>query len=135
MDKLNYAWRLAMTGVAFASFSLGGLLITLCVFPVIRILPGGDAARRDRTQWVIHSLFRLFTWFTCAVGIMRLHLKNAEALRNTTGTLVLANHPTLIDVVIMISLMPKADCVVKAALWESPFLGGVVRAAGYISND
>ncbi len=135
MAKLNYAWRLLMTGVAFASFSVGGLLITLCVFPVIRILPGGASARRDRMQRVIHTLFRVFIRLTCAVGIMRLHLKNAEALRSTPGTLVLANHPTLIDVVVMISLMPKADCVVKAALWKSPFLGGVVRAAGYISND
>jgi 1-acyl-sn-glycerol-3-phosphate acyltransferase len=49
--------------------------------------------------------------------------------------LVLANHPTLIDVVALISLMPNASCVVKQALWRSPFLGGVVRAADYISNS
>jgi 1-acyl-sn-glycerol-3-phosphate acyltransferase len=47
----------------------------------------------------------------------------------------LANHPTLIDVVALIALLPNASCVVKQALWANPFLGGVVRAAGYISNS
>ncbi|MFV0662572.1 lysophospholipid acyltransferase family protein [Denitromonas sp.] len=134
MRKLNYLWRLLMTGLAFSLFSVGGLAITLLAFPVIRLLPGGAQRRQRRMQWVIHKMFGLFVGFMCTVGIMRLHLNNAEALTNARGALVLANHPTLIDVVVMISLMPRSDCVVKAALWNSPFLGGVVRAAGYISN-
>ncbi|MBT0963227.1 lysophospholipid acyltransferase family protein [Denitromonas iodatirespirans] len=134
MRKLNYLWRLLMTGLAFSLFSIGGLAITLFAYPVIRLMPGGPARRRQRMQWVIHKMFGVFVGFMCTVGIMRLHLNNAEALANARGVLVLANHPTLIDVVVMISLMPRSDCVVKAALWNSPFLGGVVRAAGYISN-
>jgi hypothetical protein len=47
---------------------------------------------------------------------------------------VLANHPTLIDVVFLISLLPNADCVVKRVACN-PFMRGPVRAAGYISND
>ncbi|TVO64103.1 lysophospholipid acyltransferase family protein [Denitromonas ohlonensis] len=134
MRKLNYVWRLLMTGVAFSLFSIGGLMITLLACPVIRLLPGDANRRRERTQWLIHKLFGVFVGFMCTVGIMRLHLKNADALAEARGALVLANHPTLIDVVVMISLMPRSDCVVKGALWNSPFLGGVVRAAGYISN-
>jgi 1-acyl-sn-glycerol-3-phosphate acyltransferase len=59
----------------------------------------------------------------------------ADKLRNCRGALVLANHPTLIDVVALGALMPYASCVVKQALWKNPLLGGVVRAAGYISNS
>ena len=44
-------------------------------------------------------------------------------------------HPTLIDVVCLISLLPNADCVVKRAVACNPFMRGPVRAAGYISND
>jgi 1-acyl-sn-glycerol-3-phosphate acyltransferase len=69
------------------------------------------------------------------MGIMRLSVENGERLKTCENVLVLANHPTLIDVVALISLMPNASCVVKAALWRSPFLGGVVRAADYISNS
>jgi 1-acyl-sn-glycerol-3-phosphate acyltransferase len=31
--------------------------------------------------------------------------------------------------------MPYANCIVKNTLWKNSFYGGVLRAAGYISND
>jgi hypothetical protein len=44
--------------------------------------------------------------------------------------LIIANHPTLIDVVLIVAFTPAPTCVVKAALFE-PFLRRVLRAAGY----
>jgi 1-acyl-sn-glycerol-3-phosphate acyltransferase len=49
--------------------------------------------------------------------------------------LVLANHPSYLDIVVLIAHIPDALCVVKRALYSNPFFGGVVRAAGYVRND
>lgn len=130
--RLNYAWRLVATGLSFAVFGLGGFLLATLVFPALRFFPG--EARAARVRWLIHKSFGAFLGFMAAVGIMRLTIVGGERLRNCRNTLVLANHPTLIDVVALISLMPAASCVVKQALWTNPLLGGVVRAADYISN-
>lgn len=65
---------------------------------------------------------------------MRLEVFGREHLLNQSGVLILANHPTLLDVVALIALIPNASCVVKQALWRNFFLGGVVRAADYLSN-
>lgn len=132
MSRLNYCWRLVATAIAFTVFGLGGFALASLVFPVLRMLPGGSGAQRIR--WVVHKSFGSFLWFMESLGIMRIEVSGAEHLRNCRDTLVLANHPTLIDVVAMLSLMPMANCVVKQALWRNPLLGGVVRAAGYISN-
>jgi 1-acyl-sn-glycerol-3-phosphate acyltransferase len=56
-------------------------------------------------------------------------------LQEATAVLVLANHPSYIDVVVLLSLMPRATCVVKAGLWANPFFSGVLSAAGYIRNS
>jgi 1-acyl-sn-glycerol-3-phosphate acyltransferase len=40
----------------------------------------------------------------------------------------------LIDVVVLISIIPNADCVVKAHLFTNPFLRRVFENTGYISN-
>ena len=130
---MNYCWRLLATGACFAVFGLGSLGLWVLVFPVLRIIPGGR--RSERIQWVVHKSFAVFLSLMEAVGVMRMEVLGAEKLRNCQGALVLANHPTLIDVVALVSLMPAASCVVKQALWLNPFLGGVVRAAGYISNS
>ena len=50
------------------------------------------------------------------------------------GQLVIANHPTLIDVVFIVAFTPAPTCVVKVAVFENPFMRLVVRAAGYIRN-
>ncbi|MCU7375039.1 lysophospholipid acyltransferase family protein [Paucibacter sp. O1-1] len=46
----------------------------------------------------------------------------------------MANHPTLVDVVVLISLMPNAGCIVKQSLWRNPFIRGVLSSVGYIPN-
>ena len=132
MNPANYYWRLLATGGCFAAFGFGGLALTTFVFPILFFIPG--KTRVLRARWVIQKSFGLFIWLMEAVGIMHFEVIGAERLRNCRNMLVLANHPTLIDVVALISLMPTACCVVKRALWQNPFLGGVVRAAGYISN-
>jgi 1-acyl-sn-glycerol-3-phosphate acyltransferase len=60
---------------------------------------------------------------------------NAEKLNDGVGRLIIANHPTLLDVVLLMALNPRAQCIVKKELWENRYLGSVVRAAGYIRND
>ena len=131
--SLNYYWRLVATGGCFAIFSLGGSLLWLLVFPMVRAFSG--ARRSEKIRWVIHKSFGAFLWLMESVGIMRLEVEGSDKLRNCGGALVLSNHPTLIDVVALVSLMPSASCVVKQALWDDPFLGGVVRSAGYLSNS
>jgi 1-acyl-sn-glycerol-3-phosphate acyltransferase len=70
-----------------------------------------------------------------AGGVMRLEIAGVEQLRDARDALILANHPTLLDIVVLLSFMPRANCVVKSEFWRSPFVGGVVRSAGYINND
>jgi len=65
---------------------------------------------------------------------MKLEVRNAERLRSVQSTLILANHPSYLDVVVLIALLPEADCVVKQGLWDSLYFRGVVREAQYISN-
>src|SRR4030095_16111244 len=51
------------------------------------------------------------------------------------GLLILANHPTLIDIVFLMAFVKRADCIVKSKLWRNPFTHATVRAAAYVRND
>ncbi len=84
---------------------------------------------------MIHKFFGILVWLLRHLGVMRLETHNVQILRNAGPVIILANHPTYIDVVVLISCIPYANCIVKSALWRNLFYGGVVRAAGYLSND
>jgi len=91
------------------------------------------AARELAAQNLIHRAMRAFIALGTALGLFELRERNGERLLRGAG-LVLATHPTLLDVVFLISRMPQADCIVKAEAWRNPFLRSIVSAAGYIPN-
>jgi len=77
---------------------------------------------------------RGFVGLMRGLGVLDYRLHDCERLQRP-GLLVLANHPTLIDVVFLLALIPHADCVVKGRLARNPFTRGPIRAAGYITNE
>ena len=131
--RLDHAWRVFGTGLSFVAFGLGGLLLGVLVMPVL-LLMRDPVARRRRARRVVQVAFASHLRLMRGLGVMTYEIEGGERLQRD-GLLVLANHPTLIDVVCLISLLPNADCVVKRAVACNPFMRGPVRAAGYIAND
>jgi 1-acyl-sn-glycerol-3-phosphate acyltransferase len=97
------------------------------------LLPGEPARRRARARALVQRAFRLFVGTMSGLGCISYEFRGAGRL-GRPGQLVIANHPTLIDVVLIVAFTPAPACVVKAALFANPFTRRVVRAAGYISN-
>ena len=131
--KIRYAWRWCATAFSFFTFGVGGMLIPLIVVPVLYCLPGGRLAREQRGQKFIHFSFGLFIGMMKFLGVLTYEISNVERLKD--AQLILANHPSLLDVVFLISLVPNANCVVKGSLLHNPFMRGSIKAAGYIVND
>ena len=57
-----------------------------------------------------------------------------DALKEDEDCMIVANHPSLLDYVLIASQLKQCDCLVKASIWRNPFLGFIVRAAGYIPS-
>lgn len=127
-------WRLVFTGLSFALFGLGGLLLRIICFPLIALLERDPQQRRRRARLLISRAFCFFVEFMRRTGVITWSIDHPGRL-GRAGQMVLANHPSLIDVVLLIACMRDANCVVKESLWHNPFTRGPVRAAGYISNS
>jgi len=130
--RLRQAGKVLLSGVLFTLLGLGGLGLSLLVVPVLGLLPGGRAGLGRRARWLIHHCFRLFLWALEAGGILRVEARGMPGPEALRGTLLLCNHPSYLDVVVLVGLMPTALCVVKQAVYRSFWFGGLVRAAGYL---
>ncbi|MEB3753601.1 lysophospholipid acyltransferase family protein [Acinetobacter sp. MD2(2019)] len=133
--KINYAWRMLATSFSFTSFGVGGLAVGCIIAPVVKRYTSDPEKRIHLTQQVIRHSFHGFIEMMTKLGIMTYSVEGLEKLQNSQGELLIANHPTLIDVVLLIGLMPKANCVVKQGLWRNPFTRGPVQNAKYILNE
>jgi 1-acyl-sn-glycerol-3-phosphate acyltransferase len=135
IDRLERLWRSFGVGLFLALIGLGGTLMALTVFPLL-FLTISDRIKRQRAfQFVLHCSFKL-----CCFGIKRLRIADlqivgAQRLASLRGVLIVANHPSLLDVVLIMSIAPRVQCIVKAALWRNPFFRLTLSGADYIRND
>ncbi len=121
------------TAMSFTVFGIGGLLIGLIAYPLL-LLCTGSKNRSRYGQLIIHWSFRFFIWFMHSLGIFSIKIQNRERL-DRSGLYLIANHPTLIDVAIMLSMLKQSDCVVKSKLAQNMFTKGPLLTAGYIENN
>lgn len=131
---LNTGWRVCATGFVFVMFGVGALVISLTLFPALRLTTLDRDVARRRIQRGMRRMFQLFMWLMRALGILTWEVRGLEHLR-TPGRLIAPNHPTLIDVVLLGSQLPEVDCIVKQGLWRNPFLRWPVAWASYIPNS
>ncbi len=132
--RLDYYWRLFATGLSFSVFGVGGFLLWVIVFPILNLFTGSPNKKRQRSQKCVHYSFYIFIGLMHRIGIMTYEINGLEKL-NRPGQLILANHPTLIDIVFLLSRIPYASCIVKKDLWDNPCMKGSILNAGYISNS
>lgn len=64
------------------------------------------------------------------------HFTKSKILDNVgnPSEIIIANHPSLLDVVLLIAHIPRINCVIKASLAKNIFLFGAIKASGYILN-
>ncbi|WP_261396549.1 lysophospholipid acyltransferase family protein [Photobacterium rosenbergii] len=134
LKRINKLWRIAATGLCFSIFGLGALCLTFVVFPLVTWSVKDQVARELKVQKVIQQSFDLFSRLMRFSGALDYQIVGAETLRQDENCIVVANHPSLIDYVLIGSCLPQCDCIVKAAIWQNPFMKGIVKAAGYIPN-
>lgn len=129
-QKIDYVRRLIATAISFSVFGIGGLIIALLMYPLICLFVAQEK-RIKVGRLCIHYSFKFFIAMMRIFGIYTVETHNIEKL-NQAGSLIVANHPTLIDVVFLLSFIKDANCVVKASLAKNIFMLGPLKAAGYI---
>ena len=132
--RINYYWRVLASGIGFAVFGIAGLIAGLVGIPVLRLCVPDRPRQQAIARRAVQRFFQLFIRMTVALGVLTWSVENPAPLRRR-GALIVANHPSLLDVVFLVSLIPDACCIVKQSLFSNPVMRGALTAGGYIGND
>src|ERR1700733_10563063 len=116
---------LAAFGVVFLGWNLPATLLYW-------LLPRSRSIRVG--QFIIMAGFRFLLGLMRITGLARFDLQALDGLRGEPGLVLAANHPTMIDIVLIASRLPRVVCIAKASLWDNVALGAGARLAGYIRN-
>jgi 1-acyl-sn-glycerol-3-phosphate acyltransferase len=115
--------RAALTALFFFFFAAGGAVLSAFVFPFLRSRRSGHRVVRGLWSFLVAAFSR--------TGLISVRAEGLDALR---GRIIVANHPSLIDVVVLTALAPDVYSVAKNQLRGNVFIGPIVRAV-MLSND
>ncbi|MBF0199531.1 MAG: 1-acyl-sn-glycerol-3-phosphate acyltransferase, partial [Planctomycetes bacterium] len=111
----------------FLIFLIGCFLLTFCL-PFFTILPGDRIAKKK----IFHNMIHLFSRFIVFINIpLKKTIINLELLDFTKPAVLIANHQSHLDLVLILMLNPKVIVLTNQWVWNNPFYGLVVRYAEY----
>lgn len=97
-------------------------------------LLGSERGRRFGRAAIAHG-YALFWRAARVSGLLQMDARALDVLVDEPGLIVVANHPSLLDALMLVARLPRSACVMKASLARNPFLGAGARLARYIRND
>lgn len=129
-------WRLYEVFAMGFGLSLLALLCLLSI-PVFLLLyvalPRRWHPRASRR--LVRFGFRSYLALLRGICRVRIDLRELAALEHERPLIIIANHPSLLDAVLLLGSLPNASCVFKASLLRNPLFGVGARMAGYVSNE
>ena len=112
------------------AMSLTWNLVCLMLYPFLPRQQGLVIGRA-----AISSVYRGFWAFAQWLGLMRIDYSALDVLGRDAGLIIAANHPSMLDALLVIARVPRGICIMRASLMRNPFLGAGARLARYIRND
>ncbi|APC96397.1 acyltransferase family protein [Francisella frigiditurris] len=134
ITKISKLWRIFGTGFCIVLFSMGAFVLSYIYLPLISLIIKNKEKQKTVAQHAVYVTFRIFIFIVHNLGVIRFKFENMNLLKEDKGCLFIANHPTLIDYVAIVSKLPRCDNMVKKELWENFFYKNLIDIAGYIPN-
>lgn len=127
--------RILRAALAFFIFGLGSLSLSLGILPLFKLFIRNEAKKKQAAVWLIQFTFKIFIFLLSALWLIKVDISEEDRrfLAQLEGALVVANHPSLIDIVILISLVNRPVCITKGKLLNNFFVRSIIQSA-YIAN-
>lgn len=133
-SKGNFPYTLSgllVTVWFFGLFVTGCLLMTGVAFLLI-LLPLKRNRKKQLFSFIMMYMLRIFLK---AAWIARREMINPENERFEKPAVVIANHQSFVDILVMLSLAPKLVMVTNRWVWHSPVFGKIVRYADFVHTE
>lgn len=117
---------------AYIYFALGCIVMIILGFIVLKLFPAPLKTRKNIYHTLRHYLTKSMIYVNVHVRKKIINLENEQFEK---PAVVICNHHSVIDSLLMQSLNPKLILMVNDWVWKDPFMGPIVRLGGFIPKE
>lgn len=117
---------------AYALYLAGATWLAISVLLKSRL--GGTGKKTLRVRDIIGRHSAGYLDRLARMGCICFEYEGFEESSTWAGALICANHPSILDALLLFRKFPQAACVVGASPWKHPLLSIPAREAGYIPS-
>ncbi len=129
MTRVSHYLR---TVFSFVFFAFGGAVLSWLVLPLVRISTFDQDRATRRCQRTLQNGFRLFLWVLATLRLFKTEWKLSESITTDEPSVIICNHPTLLDTVAMTVRYNDVICLVKRSYYRNPLFFGLAKMCGYV---
>jgi 1-acyl-sn-glycerol-3-phosphate acyltransferase len=122
-----YVYRVFIKWLSFFYFGLSSLLLGILVLPVMRLVLHPHKKFTKYSRRFVSACMRFFFNFMHFFLCLDVEVENRDYLKQLSSKIIVANHPSILDSVLMISFLPSADTIVAGYLNRNIILRQIVR--------
>jgi 1-acyl-sn-glycerol-3-phosphate acyltransferase len=126
-------WEHVVFWVGLAALALSGIIVTLLAIVVAPFLPKVQRVRMG--QGILHYFFRHYFGVLAFTGLFRFEIDELTSLIHERPMVLVANHPALLDAMLVAARVPNVVGIMKADVRHSPVYAGAAMLAGYACAD
>ena len=123
----NYFFSITSLVYFFIAVMVGAILI-----PILKILP----IPKKTKKYMIHCVI---WFFSLTISYKNIHVKKTLINRPKgmfkKSVIVISNHQSSLDLVLLLMLNPKLVILANTKSWNNPFYGRIIRYAEFIRSD
>lgn len=121
-------WRAFLVLLEMILFACGALFIGCVLFPILSIRKN----HRKLYAQIIRKSWKFFIFVMEKSGAIKVNINGN--LSDIKGKIVVASHPSFIDIILLIGNMQPSLCLAKKSILKNPVMRNIVKSL-YIIND
>ncbi len=134
LKVISGLYRVLLTAIYFTLFGIGGMMIALFI-NLLHLVFWKIEPLIVLSRLITRYAFKVYLKSGCLLGLFKIDIENEAAQQSKRGCIYIANHPSLLDIVIMVASVPHLSCYMKASITRNVFMKAVVKCNRYIAVD
>ena len=127
--------RKSILTVCAIIFGINSLFLNWIIFPILNATIVKKQKKIEISSFIVQKSWHIFIQLMMFLGVFDIKINSKEKLKNINNHVIVSSHPSYIDVLILIALIPRTTCFSADRFKTNFFMNNIVNSLFITKGD